>query len=162
PSPPFSSTATAPPELYTLSLHDALPICPRPARQPRPAVPPRPGDVRAARDGAVQHAPGGEPVLQRPQAGADRDGRGEGPRRRRRRDRPADDARADPAAAHAERRQPASLDAAARRVAARARGDPAARLVRRRRGPRLAQRRGRPGRPAPAPLTGRSPRPPPA
>src|SRR5207249_11955866 len=35
-SPFFSSTTPAPPDIYTLSLHDALPICrPRCARPPR-------------------------------------------------------------------------------------------------------------------------------
>src|SRR5205814_6840773 len=39
----FSYTATAPPDIYTLSLHDALPICPRLHRLRRPFAAVSPG-----------------------------------------------------------------------------------------------------------------------
>ena len=56
---------------------------PHGARQHRPALPPAPGDVRAARDAAVQRGAGRPAVPQRPAAGPDRHGRGEGRRRAR-------------------------------------------------------------------------------
>ena len=49
--------------------------------QHRPALPPAPGDVRPARDAAVQRGAGRPAVPQRPAAGPDRHGRGEGRRR---------------------------------------------------------------------------------
>src|SRR2546427_2580714 len=45
----FNDTATT--EIYTLSLHDALPICPQ--------RPPLSGDVRAKQPGADRRDPGG-------------------------------------------------------------------------------------------------------
>src|SRR5439155_20129477 len=45
----YSSTSTGPPELYTLSLHDALPIC--------PTSPSRPGRARRRRQASRRREP---------------------------------------------------------------------------------------------------------
>ena len=77
------------------------------ARQHRAALPPAPGDVRPARDAAVQRGAGRPAVPQRPAAGPDRHGRGEGRRRARAgggRGLRAAAAAADPAAAAHQRR----------------------------------------------------------
>ncbi len=74
------------------------------AGQHRPAVPPAPGDVRSARDAAVQRGAGGPPVPERAADRPDRHVGGEGRRRARRRGRPGAPAAAadpDPAAARA-------------------------------------------------------------
>src|SRR3712207_8458879 len=73
----FFFNEPAPPEIYTLSLHYALPICPR--RCPRGAPPSRPRRPRpAAPTRAARGRPGGDRS-----AGPERAGRRSARRRRR-------------------------------------------------------------------------------